>query len=186
MNAPARIVPMTAQVACFTKHILAGISVLISSAAAGAAEPAAARVDFNRDIRPILSDNCFLCHGPNDDDRQAGLRLDEMDSALGELDSGSTAVVPGKPDASELVRRITSQDEFERMPPPDSGKALKPAEIELLKRWIAQGAEYAGHWAFVPPARPAMPNVKLGDAAEASGATVRFCGPPVHSRNRSK
>ncbi|HUG89978.1 MAG TPA: DUF1553 domain-containing protein [Planctomycetaceae bacterium] len=139
---------------------VAALAMVLWAAPSPAAGPAPGRIQFNRDIRPILSDKCFLCHGPNEPDRQAGLRLDEQDSAFGQLDSGSTAIVPGKPDESELVRRITSTDEFERMPPPDSGKQLTPEEIELLKQWVAQGAEYQGHWAFIPPARPAVPPVE--------------------------
>ena len=99
-------------------------------------------VDFNRDIRPILSNKCFACHGPDEGKREAGLRLDDSKIATDELDSGATAIVPGKPDASELVRRITAADEAERMPPAKFGKPLSTEEIAILRNWIEQGAHY--------------------------------------------
>ncbi len=106
---------------------------------------------FNRDVRPILSDKCYFCHGPDSNQRQAGLRLDVRDSALSELDSGATAIVPGKPAESELIRRVVSTDEFEQMPPADAkiGR-LTPDEIDTLRRWIDAGAEYESHWTFLP------------------------------------
>ena len=118
-----------------------------------AAEPAARRIDFNRDIRPILSNNCYVCHGFDEGTRQADLRLDIRDGATAELPSGETAIVPGKRDESAAYWRITSDDEFEMMPPADSDKELTPEQIELLTRWIDQGAEYTPHWAFIPPKR---------------------------------
>src|SRR5262245_46197907 len=105
-------------------------------------------VEFNRDIRPILSDTCFKCHGPDADKRQADLRFDQHDSALAVRD-GRPAIVPGQAEASELVRRITAADPDERMPPPDSGLKLSRQQIELLRRWIAQGAAWQAHWSFV-------------------------------------
>ena len=125
-----------------------------------AAGPAAAdTIDFNRDIRPLLSDRCFACHGPDEEDRQAGLRLDDAAVATAELDSGLTAIVPGKVAASELLARITSTDPDVMMPPPEVGKPITPAEAELLARWIAEGAEYRDHWAFERVERPAVPEV---------------------------
>ena len=104
------------------------------------------RVQFNRDVRPILSDKCFFCHGPDAQNREADLRLDERGAAV-----EATAIVPGQPDASELIRRVLSDDPDERMPPASSKLGrLKPEEISTLKRWIEQGAEYEGHWAFEP------------------------------------
>jgi hypothetical protein len=114
---------------------------------------------FDRDIRPILSNNCFKCHGPDESQRQAGLRLDTADGAIAELPSGEKAIVSGKPDQSQLIERITTGDADLKMPPPDSGKRLKPEEIELLRRWVEAGAEYRQHWAFVAPVRPALPSV---------------------------
>jgi len=125
-----------------------------------AAKPSADRVDFNRDIRGILSKNCSACHGPDEEHRKAGLRLDVREAAIKELDSSFTAIVPGKPDDSELIQRVTSTDPLERMPPKDSGRELTPAEIALLKRWIAEGANYSEHWSFVKPIRPALPAVR--------------------------
>jgi hypothetical protein len=123
----------------------------------------ATRLDFNRDVRPILSDRCFACHGPDAEDRQAGLRLDVRDAAVAELDSGATAVVPGDPTHSEIIARITSTDPDVVMPPPRLNKPITPAEAEILKQWIADGADYRGHWAFEPIARPAVPDVQAAD-----------------------
>jgi hypothetical protein len=122
-----------------------------------AAEPA---IDFNRDIRPLLSDRCFSCHGPDAQDRQAGLRLDDRSIAVGRLDSGATAIVPEKAAESELLKRIRSRDPDSVMPPPHVGKPVTGAEAELLERWIASGAEYRRHWAFEQVVRPAVPEVE--------------------------
>src|SRR5690349_1995087 len=117
-------------------------------------------VDFNRDIRPILSENCYACHGPDQNKRKAGLRLDIRTNAISELKPGNIAIVPGKPSESKLLDRITNKDDDERMPPPKTGKHLTPGQIETLRRWIAQGAEYKQHWAFIAPERPELPIVK--------------------------
>jgi len=117
-----------------------------------AAEPA---IDFNRDIRPILSDNCFKCHGPDEKERKANLRLDVRAVAV-----ERKAIVPSKSGESKLIARISSSDEAMRMPPAKTGKHLKPEQVALLKRWIDEGASYSQHWAFVPPVRPALPGVK--------------------------
>ena len=106
---------------------------------------AAETVRFDRDIRPILSQKCLACHGPDAGQRKAELRLDVEESAL------ESAIVAGQPATSELVSRITSEDPELRMPPVDSGLELTSIEIELFKRWIAQGAHYTAHWSFVPP-----------------------------------
>lgn len=127
-----------------------------------AAEPA---VDFNRDIRPILSNKCFTCHGPDEAERQGGtdgLRLDTKAGAFEDL-GGYTVIVAGKPDESELIRRVQSTDASEVMPPPETGKRLTAKEIELLKRWIHQGAKYAQHWSYIKPERPALPTVQQKD-----------------------
>jgi hypothetical protein len=120
---------------------------------------AAADVDFNRDIRPILSDNCFFCHGPDPKERQADLRLD-VQAGLAEKRGGQRVVEPGKPHQSELFRRITTGDESERMPPADSHKKLKPAQIALIKRWIEEGGVWKQHWAYEPLKRPTVPSVR--------------------------
>ncbi len=148
-------------------------------------------VDFNRQIRPILSDSCFRCHGPDEGSREARLRLDVRDAALQPAKSGAVAIVPGDPARSELLLRIT--DEHDAMPPAETGKKLTPAEVALLRQWIAEGAPYAPHWAFVPPVAlmPPPPRVsgwarneidrfvlakleqeKLRPAAEADKATL--------------
>lgn len=110
-------------------------------------------VEFNRDIRPILSDNCFFCHGPDKNKRKADLRLDTAEGLSGKPGEPG-AVVPGKPADSELFRRITSTDPEQKMPPAESGKSLTPRDIALLKKWIEQDAKFEGHWAFLPIKRP--------------------------------
>src|SRR2546421_11710884 len=119
--------------------------VIFSATAAEAGEPAAGRVEFNRDVRPILSDTCFPCHGPDRAKRKADLRLDLEADARADR-GGSRAVVPGNLEQSELYRRIASDDETEQMPPPDSGLKLTPAQVETLRRWIEQGAGWQKHW----------------------------------------
>ncbi len=119
-----------------------------------------ARIDFNRDIKPILSDKCFTCHGPDAGAKKVKLRLDSEAAALAELRAGKHAIVPNHPEQSELVRRINAKDEVMRMPPVDSGRGLTSQEIELLTEWIRQGARWQQHWAFVAPVRSALPSVK--------------------------
>lgn len=132
---------------------------LLLLAAVGACTLVGNEIDFNRDIRPILSENCFQCHGPDSGTREADLRLDRHEDAI--ADRGAyTAIVPGDVEASELIRRITSEDEFVIMPPPDSHKSLKPEQIALLKRWIAGAAEWSPAWSYVPPKRHELPTVK--------------------------
>lgn len=116
-------------------------------------------IDFNTDIRPIISNKCFACHGPDEENLEAGLRLDDRKIATSELDSGSIAIVAGKPDQSELIARITSEDEDLRMPPASFGKPLTADEAAKLKLWIKQGAEFARHWSYVKPVRHAAPQV---------------------------
>lgn len=116
-------------------------------------------VSFNRDVRPILSNTCFPCHGPDPATREAGLRLDRRDDALATLESGSRAIVPGDLDASELVFRIEADDDSIRMPPRSTGKPLTPDQIETLRAWVAQGASWEDHWSLVPPRRPEVPVV---------------------------
>jgi hypothetical protein len=115
---------------------------------------------FNRDVRPILAENCFQCHGVDPNQRKSGLRLDLPEGASRPAESGAIAVVPGKPIESALVSRIEAEDPTERMPPPDSKRQLTREQIETLKRWIAEGAEYEQHWAFLPPSRHAIPATK--------------------------
>jgi hypothetical protein len=110
-------------------------------------------VDYKRDIRPLLSDTCFNCHGPDEKQRKARLRLDTREGLL-------RAIVPGKPGESELVLRIHSDDPMVLMLPPTSGKVLKPQQKEILRRWIEQGASWSRHWAFLPPRRPTTPPIQ--------------------------
>ena len=118
-----------------------------------------AQVDFNIHIRPILSDRCFKCHGPDSKQRKANLRLDIADSAFGVLKEspGMFAIVPGKPGQSEVYHRIISEDTAERMPPPSSNVSLSEYEIKLIEKWIKQGAEYKPHWAFIAPQPQQIP-----------------------------
>ncbi|HEX6811144.1 MAG TPA: DUF1553 domain-containing protein [Planctomycetota bacterium] len=115
-------------------------------------------IDFARQVQPILAQNCYRCHGPDDGKRKADIRLDRRADAFAEREGGA-AFVAGKPDASLALVRVLSKDPEERMPPPDAGDALKPAQIEILKRWIETGASWTEHWSFVKPERPAVPAV---------------------------
>jgi len=130
-------------------------------AAAEAKSPA--KVQFNRDIRPILSENCFACHGPDVKEAKGDLRIDLRESAIKASKGSDAAIVPGKPDASELVTRIFSDDPDERMPPPDLHKSLTDRQKQLLKQWIAEGAVYQRHWGYIAPTRPELPEVKRKD-----------------------
>lgn len=121
--------------------------------------PAEKRVDFAREIRPILSDKCFFCHGPDESHREADLRLDLRAGLFRHADE-ITIVAPGKIEASELWRRVSAESEDERMPPAESGKSLSDAQRALIRRWIEQGAEWKEHWSFAPLARPAVPEVR--------------------------
>ena len=129
----------------------------------------AEKLEFNRDIRPILAEKCFKCHGPDAKQRKGKLRLDNRQGATAPAASGSPAIVPGKLDDGELYRRITSDDPDERMPPPQSGKSLSAGDVARIKTWIEQGAEYQGHWAFLPPVR-VRPSRRCRIA---SGAAIR-------------
>jgi hypothetical protein len=120
-------------------------------------------LSFNREIRPILSQHCFACHGPDEKTRKAGLRLDLEEDAFRVLKSGHRALVPGKPSESTLVQRIETADPDEHMPPAETKKPLTPEKIALLKRWVEEGAKYEGHWAYVPPRRTDPPSVRRTD-----------------------
>jgi len=127
------------------------LSIAPAHAAAGTA------LQFNRDIRPILSDNCFQCHGPDSGTRKAGLRLDTREGLFGGTKKEGSMVTPGDPSKSALWKRITSTDTEDVMPPPESHKELKPAQRETLKQWITQGAPWQPHWSFIKPERPPVP-----------------------------
>ena len=137
-------------------------------------ESRAEELDFNRDVKPILSQNCFQCHGPDDAHRSAGLRLDLREGAIKPAESGSAAVVPGHALQSELFVRISSQDADLKMPPADSGKLLTAREREILQRWIDEGAKYQGHWAFESPASPEIPSLEKSDGVRLENAIDHF------------
>jgi mono/diheme cytochrome c family protein len=148
------------------RHLLLVFWALLTAGFGGlprslSAEHPVQKLDYNRDIKPILSNNCFRCHGPDAKERKGGsdgLRLDTADGAAVDL-GGYQAIVPGNPDKSALIARVTTQDADEQMPPKSSGKQLSDREIAQLKLWIRQGAKYASHWSYVKPARPALPAV---------------------------
>lgn len=129
------------------------LSLFVAAETAWAERP----IDFNRDVRPILSNKCFACHGPDASKRKAGLRLDDADSATHESESGAVAVVPGDLDASEMIQRITADDPDNRMPPSTFGKPVDAAEVAVLKRWIKEGGHFAAHWSYIKPVGSAAP-----------------------------
>lgn len=139
---------------------LCGLILTLAPLASPAASPNEESVDFNRQIRPLLSKNCFSCHGQDENDREAGLQLDDRNSALSKLESGEIAIIPGQPEKSSLYQRLITKDDDLRMPPVDTGNQFSPDEIALLKKWIEQGANYSRHWSFVKPVRHALPDVK--------------------------
>src|SRR5688572_24011970 len=120
---------------------------------------AAADISFNRDIRPILSENCYSCHGPDKSARKADRRIDNAEGAYADND-GAQAFVPGDPAKSNAWVRVNSTDPDDHMPPPKSGKKLKPEQISLIREWIEQGAKYESHWAFIPPKRQTVPAIE--------------------------
>jgi hypothetical protein len=135
------------------------IALLLPIPFAQSADP----VDFNRDVRPILSKNCFPCHGADAGTRAGKMRLDQRDSATKPNKKGIAAIVPGAPDKSDLVRRITTKDERDHMPPPEAKNTPTPEQIALLTRWVREGGAYADHWAFVKPQQSPLPAVKDSD-----------------------
>jgi len=151
---------MTPTVQRFRRGLALAAWMLLSAAAWAAPRTA---VDFNRDIRPIFSDHCYACHGPDEAKRKAGLRLDVEQDAFKELKSGQRAIVPGDTARSSLVSRIQSTDADELMPPAEHGKPLSKGQIDLLRRWIEQGAAWQKHWAFIPPRPSELPEVRQAD-----------------------
>ncbi|MFT3879724.1 MAG: DUF1553 domain-containing protein [Gemmatales bacterium] len=121
------------------------------------------KIEYTRDIRPILAKNCFACHGSDESTRKAGLRLDQREAAITPGKKHHAAILPGKADESELIKRLLTEDDTERMPPPDAAMKLTSEQINKLKRWINEGANYAQHWAFVTPTKPMVPATKLKD-----------------------
>ena len=139
--------------------MVAGLLVLSVPPTPAQAEPAPSIVDYNRQIRPILSDHCFACHGPDEKVRQAGLRLDSKEGLFQDRDSYKI-VTPGDPVSSRLYQRISADHEAARMPPPGFDRKLNQTQVDLIRRWISEGAEARDHWAFVKPRRPSLPQVK--------------------------
>ena len=146
------------------------------------------KLEYNRDVRPILSENCFACHGFDKHKREAGLRLDTRDGALEAGDSGEPAIKPGEPSESELVRRILSTDEDELMPPPHSGKELSAEQKSILQKWIEQGAEYAPHWAFDAPRKAPVPEVSESSSSNAatSDSKLKIANNPIDAFVRER
>src|SRR4051812_14802450 len=140
-----------------TRHSFATISLVLL----GLALPAAAGspVDFNRDVRPLLSGKCFQCHGPDEKARKSKLRLDVREVATKAAKSGAVAIVPGKPDASELINRITTHDDDDVMPPAKTSDRLSEVQVATRRKWVEQGAPYAPHWSYVKPVRVEPPAV---------------------------
>ena len=154
------------------KPLLALLPFLVSASFA-----ADEKVQFNRDIRPLLADNCFHCHGPDPGTRKAGLRLDtEAGFFAARVDKQGKeeppTIIKGKPDQSTLFQRMLSTDEDEIMPPPETHKKLKPAEISLVRRWIEQGAPWQPHWSLVAPQKAPLP--KTSDDGWAKNPVDRF------------
>ena len=129
--------------------------ILLVATASAPPRSAGDEVQFQRDVRPLLADRCFACHGPDEDARKAGLRLDVREAAVAQV------ITPGSAEESELLARISSTDADVRMPPPESGAALSAEEQQLLRLWVASGADYEEHWAFVAPQRPALPGIDM-------------------------
>src|SRR5215218_5623838 len=141
--------------ACLPRIQLLAAAVVLCS---GVALRAAPELDYNRDIRPILSENCFSCHGPDEKGRKGKRRLDLADGAYADRE-GIIAIKSGKPSESDVWLRITSKDEEEVMPPPDSHRTLTDAQKEKIKTWIEQGAKYAPHWSLIAPQKSAVPKI---------------------------
>src|SRR6476646_5033013 len=132
-------------------------SALIVCGLAAPAEP----INYDRDVRPILSENCFPCHGQDSKKRMAGLRLDTFEDATADR-NGHAALTPGRVESSALYQRITAGNAAQKMPPPYSNHRLTAEQIAILGRWIEEGAAYSKHWSFIPPKRPELPAVVQG------------------------
>ncbi len=146
---------MKTPLSIFVLRLFLAWSLVISSAGYAPAQDANPAISFDREVRPILSDNCYSCHGFDAEARQADLRLDLRES----VENAPDVIVPGDPEASSLIARIESDDEHELMPPPDSGRKLTATQKETLKLWINQGANYESHWAFTPPRKAPLPEI---------------------------
>jgi len=180
MPATEMVTPRRMRGRCALACLAATASVVaVFSGGFGAAPPsiapdANAAPRFNRDVRPILSNHCYQCHGPDSAARKAGLRLDRRDDALAALESGVHAIVPGDADASAILARVTHTDPGQVMPPPEIGKDLSDEQIDTLRRWIESGAEYEPHWSFVPPVRPQAPDISAANSEWRTNPIDRF------------
>ena len=173
---------MTRRATDMTGRVVSASSWLLPFLLLGGTLAAQEPVRFNRDVRPILAEHCFRCHGPDAAARTAGLRLDSRADAVSALPSGAVALVAGDPEASELIARIEAEEDTLRMPPPDSGRpGLTTAQIDTLRRWVRQGAPYERHWSLVAPTRPAVPAVR--DAAWPRNPIDRFVLAALESRS---
>lgn len=143
------------------RHWIFGLIGMCLGAFGGGRAFAVVPVSFSREILPLLSDHCFVCHGPDEGGRKAGLRLDTREGALGAGRSGERAVVPGNPSASALIQRIIHTDPDEVMPPKKSNRTLSSEQVELLRRWVSEGASWGRHWAFEMPVRPPVPDIAV-------------------------
>ncbi len=157
-----RLTRLRSRVRAFVAFLIAGFC---GAAVAddAAAPPLERPIRFNRDVRAILAEKCLACHGPDEAKRKAKLRLDTFEGATAPAATGDPAIVPGDPDESGLIWRITTDDPEDRMPPAKTGKSITPREAEILQAWIEEGAEYQNHWAFIPPERPTTPKVSRAD-----------------------
>ncbi len=149
----------------FLQRKISALALFLCLMALGVSTPrlvgaVAGKVDFNRDIQPILSENCYHCHGPDEKGRKAKLRLDRKEGAHGKNEDGVAIVMPGKVAESELITRILSTDPDEVMPTPKSNRKLTDAQKESLKQWVEQGAPWAEHWAFIAPVRPPLAEIR--------------------------
>ena len=157
MKTANHTIPLTVVLVCCCLAVLG-----LSSVSMGESEPTQATVNYNLDVRPILADNCFACHGPDAKTREANLRFDTKAGAFSEP-SGYPVIVPGKPEESELHLRVASNVDNYRMPPAGFNKTLTPEQIDVITQWIREGAKWEEHWAFTTPVRPTPPDVKNGD-----------------------
>lgn len=140
---------------------------LLSTVVFGMAFASATETETAQQVRSLLSNNCFACHGPDESKREGGLRLDDRQALFAPADSGDIPIVANEPEKSELLRRIRSKDNDERMPPPKFGAQLAESDLLLIERWIREGAALDQHWSFVPPTRPKLSELKLPDAMPA-------------------
>ncbi|MFZ4470881.1 MAG: c-type cytochrome domain-containing protein, partial [Pirellula sp.] len=148
----------------------AALFVVASLNAAFAQTKSDSKIDFNTQIRPILSNRCFACHGPDEQTVESGLRLDSFEAATSAADSGKKAIAPGSPGDSEILHRILSNDDQVRMPPPRFAERLTDKETELLTRWIESGAAYNKHWSYEQIAQRPTPNLKDFDSSNPSSS----------------